>query len=334
MLHSFRHLGNHGRFGNQLFQIAGTIGRAHRAGNRDNAVFPSWQYAPYFSIPPHHFQTNETDERTIDAGRAYLQDLSEFAACADYVQHVFTPSPFANAELTRLRANYITDGHHTAVHVRRGDYLNLSHTHAICPTHYFTQAIDEMRVRHPDTHFLIFSDDPHWCREHLGGDKDVTIIESDPSASTLDNEMADFLLMRSCQSFIISNSTFSWWAAYLSQSRDVICPERWFALGANVSARVEAFLPEFWQRRSIESIGPRRAQALLVSEGETGYIITDNSNHQIHHLNPSATLIFELCTGSNTNDDIANVMQTLFPDESWKNGLDSLISLGLVVATP
>ncbi|NCZ71051.1 MAG: hypothetical protein EBY80_12975, partial [Actinobacteria bacterium] len=64
--HSYRNLGRNGRLGNQLFQIAGTIGRAHRAGNHENAVFPPWEYARYFSIPNHHFIATSPDERTID----------------------------------------------------------------------------------------------------------------------------------------------------------------------------------------------------------------------------------------------------------------------------
>jgi len=36
-------------------------------------------------------------------------------------------------------------------------------------------------------------------------------------------------LMQSCEAFIIANSSFSWWAAWVSDSPDVICPDRFFA---------------------------------------------------------------------------------------------------------
>jgi hypothetical protein len=102
--------------------------------------------------------------------------------------------------------------------------------------------------------------------------------------------------------------------------------------GAQVN--IDDIIPATWQRRSIDPIGPMRTPLLLVSEGDSGYIVTDNRTSRVHHLNPLSTLLFELCTGSNTVDDMATVMNSLVPIDSWRTGLDELIQLGLVTAVP
>lgn len=330
--HSYRHLGRNGRLGNQLFQIAGTIGRAHRTGDIRNAVFPPWPYAPYFSVPESYFEAPAADERSIDGGRAYLQNLAEFADCADVIRRFFAPSPRALDELSRIHPDRGDHHHVTAVHVRRGDYLNIPSVVTTCPVHYFTFAMIEMRERHPDTHFNVYSDDPQWCSDNLGGLADVTVVVHDPSLSPITREMADFNAMRASDAHIISNSTFSWWPAWLPESTDVICPDRWMNEGAQMTA--DDIIPSSWHRRSIDPIGPMRTPLLMVSEGETGYIVTDNRTQRVHHLNPLSTLLFELCTGSNTLHDIAVVMNELVPIDSWRAGLDELVTLGLVSAAP
>ena len=331
---SYKALGANGRLGNQLFQLAGTLGRAQRAGDINNAVFPDWAYQPYFNVPDQFFVAANEITDTIDGGRAYLQDLTEFAGIKSTIHKFFAPSEFALTESHSLHHYFNQHAHTTAVHVRRGDYLGLEEVVNICPLHYFTIAMDHMRATHPGTHFLVFSDDINWCNENFGAFDDVTVIAPPANATAIQSEMADFNLMRSCDSFIISNSTFSWWAAYLSKSTDVICPARWLKGIASAEVPIETLLPSHWQRHSIDPIGPMRTPSLIVSEGDDGFIITDTRSRKIHNLNASASLLFELCTGSNTTDDINEIMTMVFPDGSWKSGLESLLSKGLVTAFP
>lgn len=329
MRQTYRNLGRNGRLGNQLFQIAGTIGRAHRADDHGRATFPPWRYAPYFTIPDLHFTPIPPGERSIDGGHDYLQRLSEFEDCDAYIREIFAPSELATHEASLLRPR--PSGHVTAVHVRRGDYLALTGLVTVCPLHYFTRAMDDMRRRHPGTHFMVFSDDAQWCTDHLAGPADVRVVQP-TEGSEIQNEMADFTSMRSADAFIISNSTYSWWAAYLSEKPDVICPAKWFDGPSPV--HVDDIIPESWQRNSIDPIGPMRRPSLRVALGENGYIVTDELRGRLHHLNPTSTLLYELCTGSNTRTDIAEAMGALFPDDVWKDGLVNLIELGIVTDVP
>ena len=331
---SYKALGANGRLGNQLFQIAGTLGRAQRAGDISNAVFPLWAYQPYFNVPSRYFVAANEITATIDGGYAYMQDLREFSSCTEVIQEFFQPTEFAITEARSLHRHFNQHAHTTAVHVRRGDYLGIPATFTVCPIHYFTQAMNEMRAKFPETHFLVLSDDSEWCIENFAQFTDVTVVTSPINATPVQSVMADFNLMRSCDAFIISNSTYSWWAAYSSQSTDVICPSRWLNGLASTQIPIETLLPNHWQRRSIDPIGPMRTPQLLVSEGDDGFIITDTRSRKIHNLNASASLLFELCTGSNTTDDINEIMNMVFPDDSWASGLQELLSLGLVQPAP
>lgn len=112
------------------------------------------------------------------------------------------------------------------LHIRRGDYLNYSF-YMTCDIAYYKRCIQMMRELHPNCEFFVFSDDISWVKENLN--EDVTFIEGNNA------DYVDMELMRNCKHFIISNSTFSWWAAYLGHTPDktVMTPDRWYNDGRN-----------------------------------------------------------------------------------------------------
>lgn len=91
----------------------------------------------------------------------------------------------------------------------------------LCETDYYKKAM----MLFPNEKFLIFSDDPEWCRENFKG-LDIQIMEKG-------DDVEDFNLLASCKSQIIANSSFSWWAAYLNPNpaKKVIAPLKWYADG-------------------------------------------------------------------------------------------------------
>ena len=112
-----------------------------------------------------------------------------------------------------------------AVHVRRGDYL--AH-HSIAKLDYRTHldtaraALSQKLGKSPEQlQLVVFSDDMEWCRTALA---DAGVMFSN-GQSMLD----DFRLMLGCRHFIIANSTFSWWAAYLCDNpqKVVVAPRQW-----------------------------------------------------------------------------------------------------------
>lgn len=110
-----------------------------------------------------------------------------------------------------------------AVHVRRGDYLTVG-GYAICSTDYYLNGMEYIRSHVPDVKFIVFSDDIAWCRENLKASENTVFMQEGQP------DYIDFELMRSCDHFVISNSTYSWWAANLgvAENKIVITPKSWY----------------------------------------------------------------------------------------------------------
>jgi hypothetical protein len=104
------------------------------------------------------------------------------------------------------------------VHVRRGDYVNNQSQHPLCSLDYYHAAIREINA---DV-YMIFSDDPDWCSSNFRGDNYVVVRGNSPER--------DMQMMSNCDSNIIANSSFSWWAAWLNakNTNKVIAPKNWF----------------------------------------------------------------------------------------------------------
>lgn len=120
----------------------------------------------------------------------------------------------------------IKNNESVCISIRRGDFLNkeLINSRYICTEEYFQKAIRIMRELIPDSFFCVFSDEIDWVRENFDFGEKV-IFESGK------NSISEKLyLMSRCKYFIISNSTFSWWAQYLAQNEEkiVISPDKWF----------------------------------------------------------------------------------------------------------
>lgn len=113
-----------------------------------------------------------------------------------------------------------------AVHIRRGDYLNIPDYGVLENLSYYHLAIAYMqnRVAHP--YFLIFSDDPTWVKANLMLE-DCTVVDWNVG----DESFQDLVLMSECHHQIIANSSFSWWAAFMNKHPEklIIAPKRWFA---------------------------------------------------------------------------------------------------------
>lgn len=113
------------------------------------------------------------------------------------------------------------------INVRRGDYLEKLDHHGVVSREYLLNAMELMKKDHSDLFFYVFSDDIPWCRENLADEEHVFFVDE----SYYDAKYQYYLqLMLMCKHFILANSSFAWWSAWLSRSKDklVIAPKNWF----------------------------------------------------------------------------------------------------------
>ena len=106
-----------------------------------------------------------------------------------------------------------------SLHIRRTDYLELDH-HNSLGLDYYEKALGEFDS---DRTIIIFSDDAEWCKEQKLFDGDRFLVAEG------NINYVDLCLMTLCTGHIIANSSFSWWGAWLSNSKKVIAPKNWFS---------------------------------------------------------------------------------------------------------
>ena len=84
--------------------------------------------------------------------------------------------------------------------------------------------IDIMKEKVKNPVFYIFSDDIEWVKENIDFKTEVKYITGN------NKNYEELRLMYTCKHFIISNSSFSWWAQYLTDNKNRItsAPSKWF----------------------------------------------------------------------------------------------------------
>ncbi|GHV56120.1 hypothetical protein FACS1894216_19690 [Synergistales bacterium] len=116
-----------------------------------------------------------------------------------------------------------------ALHIRRGDFVGS--VHDVTTPKYFRDAVKLVadKLSPAKGVFFVFSNGLDWSREILSEiDQKCIFVDNNNN----DNGAIDMFLMSKCSHFIISNSSFSWWPAWLSRrtpGKTVVMPNIWLA---------------------------------------------------------------------------------------------------------
>jgi hypothetical protein len=144
-------------------------------------------------------------------------------------------------------SNLASNNELVAVHVRCGDTLSSPAFHGVVPPSYFRDAVAIMTKRVNNPLFLVFSDDIDWCKKNLDCSRLVFAREYFPE---IREAYQDMQVMALCNHNIISNSSFSWWAAYLNPNKGkiVVAPRKWvmseYGMAKNI--KLSEMVPPGW----------------------------------------------------------------------------------------
>ena len=212
-----------GRLGNNMFMIANAYARA--LDNNSQLVVPSNQVGHMREFQDNIFRKldlfishpNDADGKNSVVYSGYFQDEKCFEKYSEAVKSLFSPT---REFIKKIEALYpfIHSSTITSISIRRGDYLIYSDYHPVVSKEYIEKAITLVPK---NDYYFIFTDDFSWCKENINI-PNIMFIELPPHEQ--------MWLMSMCDDFIISNSSFSWWGAYLSRNPNkvVIAPETWF----------------------------------------------------------------------------------------------------------
>ena len=269
-------MGNSGRFGNQIFQLAALIGIAEKNGyqikipieNTTNPftfydlakqeasptgmelrtpfLIPDEYFAPMAEIvevvkqryqePFFHFNgaTLDIPDNVDIAG--FFQSEKYFKHAESKVREVLTFRPEIRQKAEVELAKVKDDAPRVSIHVRRGDYVANSGNHTVTGMEYYAEAINKFFAKEP-YRFVVFSDDPEWCKQMFEGGHIVDINDS----------YTEMCMMSMCDHHIIANSSFSWWGAWLNPNpkKIVTAPSLWFGPNLRHNSIVD-LLPDTW----------------------------------------------------------------------------------------
>ena len=130
------------------------------------------------------------------------------------------------AEIANDMENYDS----IALHIRRGDYKNISNF-GTCSVKYYEDAIETLASQVDNAKFYIFTEDHEWFDENIHINYPYKHVFFKEEKESIGRGYANLLkLMSSCKHFIIGNSTFSWWGAWLGEyvNKIIIAPKPWF----------------------------------------------------------------------------------------------------------
>ena len=255
-----------GGLGNMMFQIAASYSFAKEVGSKFAIDYQhigtlhghptNYRLSTFKNIPEIEglsssallFKEGQYNYEAINTGGfinkelyidGYYQSYKYFEKHIDDIISLFSPNVTEMGAMNNIYG-HLFDKETVSIHVRRGDYENLSDYHVNLPASYY---LDAMACFDTNVRFIVFSDDIEWCK------KKITLLNTDVEFITDEPDWMDLYLMTWCNHNIIANSTFSWWGAFLNTNKNkkVVIPDQWFGPSQPSTVNTRDLFPKEWK---------------------------------------------------------------------------------------
>jgi hypothetical protein len=237
-----------GGLGNQLFQISHAMCQGWK--NNIPSIFKPISYTPMQGLQPDVYFNNifrkikfndtlpvtnrvtgtfnynevKCDWSISNEFYGFYQSSKYFLGYDEKLKDLFKPTKEFKDKLEKIYPEFLTSNS-LSLHIRRGDYLNISNILPVIDVSYIDESIKQ--IGDYDT-LYVFTQDKEWVRNNLNY-KNMIIVDS------LDFDYEELWMISLCKNNIMSNSSFSWWGSFLNQNNNkkVIVPSIWFGPGSD-----------------------------------------------------------------------------------------------------
>ena len=189
--------------------------------NRVMGVKESYVIEPHFHFSERCF--NAKDNSYLEG---YWQTEKYFYPIKNEIKNKYFSLKESCSSQAQLLLAEIQSNNAIAVNVRRGDFVN-NPFHGTCSPGYYKKGEEIILSKIDNPYFFVFSDEIEWAQENLHFSGPVKFVGEEYNGRKFQDKIR---LMSACKHFIISNSSFAWWAAWLNTNPDkiVIAPKAWF----------------------------------------------------------------------------------------------------------
>lgn len=248
---TYSKIGRKGNLGNQLFQIASTIGMS--VTNKQQFAFLNWKYQDYFknklplltsdfssfiNVKEKEYHFHEWNLNTGD------YDLSGWLQTEEYFDRALTKYyfEFSDSLIDRIKDLYSNAFTKRTIllSIRRGDFVDHPDYFQLS-IKYYLNSLAQFFPDWESCNLIVLSDDIKYCKFHFSFLNNVFFGEEL-------NGIEQLCLGSLCDDFIISNSTFSWWIAWLGEKSDskIIRPLKNFDGLKSHELNDKDYYPERW----------------------------------------------------------------------------------------